>query len=103
MTTHAAMNLPASNAGDVHVANAAARDVVTQGVDGDQVVELLGSRLERQLERIAGSLFWFVAVAAVQTAVLLFVAILVLGVLLSPHTVATGDLEILKNLISVRF
>lgn len=88
-TTRAAMNLPGAQAADVNVGAAAGRDVVTQGLDGEKVVELLGQRLERHLERIAGSLTAFVAVAAVQTAVLLLVAALILSVLLNPQLVAS--------------
>jgi hypothetical protein len=99
MTTHAALSIPASNLGDVSAGDVAGRDMVRQGLDGDQVVELLGGRLERQLERIGNSLTWFVAVAAVQTAVLLLVAVLILSVLLGDGQVAGN----LKNLISVRF
>lgn len=86
-TTRAGMSLPHTQAADVNVAAAAGRDVV-QGLDGEQVVDLLGRRLERHLERIAGSLTAFVAVAAVQTAVLLLVAILILSVLLGEPQLA---------------
>lgn len=86
--TRAAMNIPAAQTGDVRVDAAAGGNVYQQGLDGEQVVDLLGRRLERHLERIAGSLTAFVAVAAVQTAVLLLVAILILSALLGPQLVA---------------
>lgn len=86
--TRAAINIPAAQTGDVRVDAAAGGNFYQQGLDGDQVVELLGRRLERHLERIAGSLTAFVAVAAVQTAVLLLVAILILTALLGSPQIA---------------
>lgn len=86
--TRAALNLPHAQTGDVSAGDVAGRDMVRQGLDGEQVVDLLGRRLERHLERIAGSLTAFVAVAAVQTAVLLLVAILILSVLLGEPQLA---------------
>jgi hypothetical protein len=92
----AVMHLPGATTGDVTTGPVAGRDVVQQGVDGGQVVELLGRRLERHLERIAGSLTLFVAVAAFQTAVLLLVAILILSIALNPQLIAGLHLEILN-------
>lgn len=84
----AAMNLPGSQVADVTVGAAAGGNVYQQGLDGDQVVDLLGRRLERGLERIGTVLTWFLAVAAFQTALLLLVAVVVLAVLLDPRLVA---------------
>jgi hypothetical protein len=83
-----ALGMTDNQIGDVRLHDVAGRDVVQQGVDADEVVDLLGRRLERHLERIAGSLTWFVAVSAFQTAVILIVAVVVLALLLSPQLVA---------------
>lgn len=87
MTTHAALNLPASNLGDVSAGDVAGRDVVQHGLDGDQVVELLGSRLERWLERIVQVQMWVFAAVAVQTVLLLLVIVPML-VVVGPRLVA---------------
>jgi hypothetical protein len=86
-STHAAMNLPAAQAGDVRVDNAAGHDVVNQGLDGDHVVELLGGRLERWLERIVQVQMWVFAAVAVQT-VLLLLVILPMLFIVGPRLVA---------------
>lgn len=86
MTTHAALNLP-GQAADVTAGDVAGRDVVRQGIDGEQVVELLGGRLERWLERIVQVQMWVFAAVAVQTVLLLLVILPMLFVV-GPRLVA---------------